>query len=139
LLVTAIFTGLRSSELRGLTWSAVDLNNRTITVRQRADEWGNIGMPKSHGGQRTVPLSPIVLNTLKEWKLACPKTELDLVFPNGAGNLERLQNFTNRFWRPLQRKAGLADQSGEPLFDLHPVRHFAASLRLARSGPAGAL
>ena len=32
--VTAILTGLRSSELRGLTWSAVDLDNRTITVRQ---------------------------------------------------------------------------------------------------------
>jgi hypothetical protein len=82
-----------------------------------ADEWGNIGIPKSHGGQRTVPLSPIVLNTLKEWKLACPKTALDLVFPNGAGNVERPQNLTNRFWRPLQRKAGLVDESGEPLFD----------------------
>jgi len=74
--------------------------------------------------------SPIVLNTLKEWKLACPKTELDLVFPNGAGNFERLQNLTNRFWQPLQRKAGLVDESGEPLFDLHALRHFAASVRI---------
>lgn len=127
LLVTAVFTGLRSSELRGLTWDAVDFEKKTITVRQRADEWGTLGMPKSHAGQREIPLSPIVLNTLREWKLACPKGELDLVFSNGGGNVERLQNLTNRFWRPLQRKAGLVDETGEPLFDFHALRHFAAS------------
>jgi integrase len=33
LLVTAIFTGLRASELRGLTWEAVDLERKVLTVR----------------------------------------------------------------------------------------------------------
>jgi hypothetical protein len=31
---------------------------------------------------------PLVVNALREWKLACPKGELGLVFPNGAGNVE---------------------------------------------------
>jgi integrase len=128
LIVTAIFTGLRASELRGLAWSAVDFNKRMITVRQRADEWGTIAMPKSHAGQREVPMSPAVCNTLKEWKLGCPRGDLDLVFPNTLGRVEALTNITQRAWHPLQREAGLVDESGEPLFNFHALRHFAASL-----------
>jgi integrase len=128
LIVTAVFTGMRASELRGLPWSAVDFEKKTITVRQRADEWGTIGQPKSHAGQREIPMSPTVLNTLKEWKLACPKGELDLVFPNTVGKVQRLSNIAHRVWRPLQREAGLVDDKGEPLFNFHALRHFAASL-----------
>ena len=36
LLVTAIFTGMRASELRGLTWEHVDFDTNVIKVRQRA-------------------------------------------------------------------------------------------------------
>jgi integrase len=128
LLVTAIFTGMRASELRGLPWSAVDFDKKTVTVRQRADEWGTIAMPKSHAGQREIPMSPTVLNTLREWKLVCPKGELDLVFPNMLGKVQPLSNIAHRFWRPLQRQAGLVDDKGEPLFNFHALRHFAASL-----------
>ena len=73
-LLTAIFTGLRSSELRGLRWADVDLDKRELHVRQRADRYSAIGKPKSELGERTVPLTPIVVNTLREWKLACPKS-----------------------------------------------------------------
>jgi integrase len=128
LLVTAVFTGMRASELRGLPWSAVDFDKRTITVRQRADEWGTIGQPKSHAGQREIPMSPTVCNTLREWRLACPKGELDLVFPNTVGKVQRLQNIIARVWQPLQRTAGLVDDKGKPLFNFHTLRHFAASL-----------
>ena len=128
LFVTAIFTGMRASELRGLPWSAVDFDKKTITVRQRADEWGTIGQPKSHAGQREIPMSPAVLNTLRESRLACPKGELDLVFPNTLGKVEPLTNITYRVWRPLQRAIGLVDETGEPLFNFHALRHFAASL-----------
>lgn len=56
LLLTAIFTGLRSSELRGLPWSAVDLDKGTLDVIQRADKYQTVGMPKSDAGHRTIPL-----------------------------------------------------------------------------------
>ena len=50
LIVTAIFTGLRASELRGLRWVDVDLDAGELTVRQRANRWGTIGSPKSDAG-----------------------------------------------------------------------------------------
>ena len=37
--ITAIFTGMRLSELRGLRWSDIDLDAGVIHVRQRADAW----------------------------------------------------------------------------------------------------
>jgi integrase len=91
LIITAVFTGLRASELRGLTWDDVDLDKAALTVRQRADRWNTIGSPKSASGQREVPLAPMVVNTLKEWQLACPKGpegRLWLVFPNGKGAVD---------------------------------------------------
>jgi integrase len=42
LLMTAIFTGLRASELRGLRWADVDLERGELSVRQRADAFGTI-------------------------------------------------------------------------------------------------
>ena len=93
LLITAIFTGLRASELRGLRWQDVDLKANEIHVRQRADRFNEIGKPKSAAGERVVPIGTFAANTLKEWKLACPKGNLDLVFPNGAGNIEVLGQY----------------------------------------------
>lgn len=118
-MLTAVFSGLRSSELRGLRWQDVDLDAATITVRQRADKWGAIGSTKSHAGQRTLPVPPVVINTLKEWKLACPAGEL--VFPNGKGNPESHSNVINRGLKPAMAKAGL------PYTGLHALRHFYAS------------
>ena len=43
LLLMAIFTGLRASELRGLRWIDVDLKRGEIHVRQRADHFNAIG------------------------------------------------------------------------------------------------
>jgi integrase len=62
LLMTAASIGLRASELRGLRWSDVDLKAGELHVRQRADAWNTIGMPKSDGSKRTIPLgSELVL------------------------------------------------------------------------------
>jgi len=96
LVITAVFTGLRASELRGLRWDDVDLDRAVLTVRQRADRWNTIGSPKSDAGKREVPLAPVVVNTLKEWKLASPTGSLGLVFPNDAGNVTTLPNIHRR-------------------------------------------
>jgi integrase len=120
--VTAIFTGMRASELRGLTWDAVDFTTKVIHVRQRADLWGTIGDPKSAAGDREIPMSPTVVNTLREWKLACPRGKLGLVFPNGNGNVESHANIASRGFAPLQRRA-----LGSVKYGLHSLRHFFAS------------
>lgn len=55
LVVTAIFTGLRASELRGLTWANVDFEREVIQVRQRADAWGRSGRPRARRAPVTFP------------------------------------------------------------------------------------
>jgi len=126
LVVTAIFTGLRASELRGLTWDAVDFKAKVIRVRQRADRYGQFGPPKSEASQRDVPMGPMVVNTLREWKLACPPG--DLVFPNRDGGLVDLSSLRTRALGPLQKAAGLTDDPLRPKYGLHALRHAAASL-----------
>ncbi|MCZ6590334.1 MAG: site-specific integrase [Alphaproteobacteria bacterium] len=128
IIVTAIFTGLRASELRGLTWDNVDFDEQTIRVTQRADRWNTIGSPKSKAARRTIPLAPIVLNVLREWRLRCPHGELGLVFPNGRGNIEAQSNVYRRGFVPLMAECGLCDEEGKPQFTFHTLRHIAASL-----------
>ena len=127
LLLTAIFSGLRSSELRGLRWQDVDLKKSVLQVRQRADRYGVIGKPKSKAGHRIVPLGPQVVNTLREWKLACPKGEAGLVFPTPSGGIA-LHNNVVRALTTTVCAAGLINSSGEPKYaGLHALRHFYAS------------
>jgi len=127
LFVTAVFTSMRASELRGLRWHDVDLEAKEITVRQRADRWNEIGAPKSKAGKRRIPLSPMVVNTLREWKVACPPSALDLVFPTNVGTVLRLTNIESQFWHPMQRACGLVDGKGKPRYGFHTLRHFFAS------------
>jgi len=127
LLIVAAFTGLRASELRGLRWHDVDLDKAVLHVRQRADRWNAIGRPKSEAGERTVPLAPVVVSTLREWRLACPNGEAGLVFPNGSGNVESLSNIHRRGIGAVQMAAGIVDGDGRPKYGMHALRHFCAS------------
>jgi integrase len=147
-LLTAIFTGLRASELRGLRWSDVDFAKREIRVHQRADRFNSIGRPKSAAGERSVPIPPIIVNALREWKLGCPKGDLGLVFPNGNGNVESHANIVNRGLIPVQLAAGVTiesdegDGEGEPILlakytGLHALRHFYASWCINRREDGG--
>jgi integrase len=148
LLLTAIFTGLRASELRGLRWEDVDLEGRELHVRQRADKYNQIGRPKSEAGERTVPMPPLVVNTLREWKLACPKGDLGLAFPNGVGKIESLANIINRGLIPTQITAGVTVDTGRTADDgkpvlqarytgMHSLRHFYASWCINRLADGG--
>ncbi|MCX5579439.1 tyrosine-type recombinase/integrase [Kaistia terrae] len=161
LLLTAIFTGLRASELRGLRWEDVDLEKREIRVHRRADRFNAIGKPKSASSERTVPAPPIVINTLREWKLACPRATsrrtdpsgkpimvLDLVFPNGAGKVEQLNNIVRRGLHPALLAAGVTieteglDEQGNhipaPKYPgIHALRHFFASWCINRKEDGG--
>ena len=138
LVLTAVFTGLRGSELRGLRWQDVDLKKGELHVRQRADRYNVMGRPKSQSGDRTIPLGPLVLNALKEWRLACPKGARDLVFPNGAGNTESHANIVTRIWKPVQIRAGVVNDKGKAKYSkLHATRHFYASWCINRKQDGG--
>jgi integrase len=154
LLITAAFTGLRASELRGLRWKDVNLKGEKIHVQQRADRLNQIGRPKTAAGDREIPIRPVVLQALREWKLRCPKGELDLVFPNGDGGIENLSNILQRGFQPAQIAAGVKvpvrDEHGKPTRDedgnqvfaakyygLHSLRHFHASWLINRKIDGG--
>lgn len=128
LIVTAIFTGMRISELRGLTWNHVDLGRGLILVRQRADDHGKLGSPKSRAGVRDIPMAPMVKNTLTAWKETVRESDMDLVFPNAVGKVQSYSNFYNRIFKPMLVENGIVDGAGEPKFAVHSLRHAAASL-----------
>src|SRR5262245_13632304 len=138
LLLTGIFTGLRASELRGLRWQDIDLRRAALHVRQRVDRYQKIGPLKSEAGERTVPLPPMLVNTLREWKLACPKSELDLAFPNQRGNPHVLTDIISRSFHPAQIAAGVINARGRAKYGgLHALRHFYASWCINRKQDGG--
>jgi integrase len=139
LLLTAIFTGLRSSELRGLPWDAIDFKKRELHVRQRVDRYGQIGWPKTKGSRRTVPLTPILVNTLREWKLQCPPCKPGLAFPTSSGRVARHGDLVRKVFIPTVKRAGLLNSDGKAKYTgLHTLRHFYAS-RLINARADGGL
>ena len=148
LILVAIFCGLRASELRGLRWADVDFEAKQLNLKQRADASHKIGKLKSKAGYRSIPCPPIVSNALREWKLLCPKGDMDLVFPNGIGKVESHGNIVERGLEPILKAAGLTEirqlkdgarrsvlgAAGEPVmveagrYGMHSLRHACASL-----------
>jgi integrase len=136
-LLTAIFCGLRASELRGLRWQDVNLDSGVIHVRQRADRYHAIGRPKSEAGERTVPAPPPVINALREWRLACPKGDLGLCFPNTKGNVETLNRILACGFWPAQIAANVTVDGKPKYTGIHSLRHFFASWCINRRKDGG--
>lgn len=73
-------------------------------------------------------------NILREWKVACPKGELnklDLVFPSPAGSVLSHSCILKDGFHPLQVAAGIAPiVEGMPMakYGLHALRHAAVSM-----------
>lgn len=144
LTLIAIFAGLRASELRGLPWRCIDLKAGSVTIDQRADFQNQIGPPKSEAGYRTIPLPPSAVAVLKAWKLACPVTDNELVFPSIAKRVISHQYLSMNLMNSIQTAAGVVqpvlddkgkpklDDKGKPvlqqLYTMHDFRHAAASL-----------
>jgi integrase len=120
-----------------------------LTVTQRADRWNDIGPPKSDAGYRTIPIGPTLARRLKAWKLRCPPSPLNLMFPAarrdrrwcsdraelGYGPIKQ-GAFSDLFLK-VQVKAGIAidtgrkDAKGQTIwkarYGWHDLRHVAAS------------
>jgi integrase len=148
LLLTAIFTGLRGREARLCQSRGPPNEDREARIRQRADRYAAIGKPKSEAGERTVPLTPMVLNTLREWRLACPKSDEGLVFPSARGRVQQHAHIIRRGLMPAQveggvvRETGERDAAGTPISiakytGLHALRHFYASWCINRRADGG--
>jgi integrase len=138
MLLTAIFCGLRASELRGLDWQNIDFKKRQLHVVQRADRYSQIGSPKTKAGNRTIPLGDRLLNTLREWKVASGGKDGQLVFGTRKGKPDGHSNILVRAFHPVQVTAGVVDSEGGPKYTgLHSLRHFFASMCINRKVDGG--
>ena len=123
LFMLAITTGARQGELLGLKWSDVDWINSQIHI-QRTFNKGRWFAPKTKASERRIDIGPSTVKALREWKLACLPTDLDLIFPNGAGQPINYSNMMNRVYLPALEKAELHK------IRFHDLRHTTASLMI---------
>ena len=66
-------TGLRTGEMIGLTWDAIDFEKRTLTVNKtlefrHGEQYWRVGPPKTQHSYRTIPLTDRAYEILKEIK-----------------------------------------------------------------------
>lgn len=144
--ITALFSGMRSSEIRGLRWPNVDLDKLVVHVRERTDRYNETGRPKSASSDRSIPIPPMLAEELRAWKKHCPKSENALVFPNTEGGFLNHTQLTRDGWGVAQVKAGVSvpgkDRAGKPIMapkysGLHATRHFYASWCINRKRDGG--
>lgn len=143
LFTLAAATGMRSGELFALRWSDVSFDADTkgrgqIYVRQSlswSKEKGDAVSqprffpPKTEAGIRTVPVPREVVTILKEWKLACPVSELHLVFPTPTGQPARRSNVLALGFEPALKRAKLRR------ITMHSLRHSYASALILHGAP----
>ena len=61
----AVYTGLRVSELIGLSWR--NINEDSITIEQRYCR-GDLGAPKSEASSATIPVNKVVIERIHRLK-----------------------------------------------------------------------
>ncbi|MEV6207185.1 tyrosine-type recombinase/integrase [Kitasatospora sp. NPDC051914] len=133
--VLAIALGMRRGEIVGLRWSDVDLDHRTLVVREQVQRIGGelySGTTKN-GKRRPIPLPRICVVALRwhrmrqdvlrhlagaEWQ------ESDYVFTTRTGRLVEPTNVYRSFRR-------IAAAAGVPVVRMHDARHGTATLLVA--------
>ncbi len=120
--VLAVTLGMRQGELRGLRWSAVQLQERRLVVRSSAtrtlDNQQVISLPKTRAGHRTLRLPEVAIDALLR-----TQRRGELVWPGSGGDPMPASSFCTR-WAAMRRRAGIRS------VQFHALRHTAATLAL---------
>ncbi len=159
MLIIMIGTGLRASELIGLTWNEVDMDRREICIAQQL-VYKNYGdgcrfhasTPKTEAGVRTIPMSDDVFRAFLEQRklnflrgipadvkvngrsgfIFTTKTGRPLM-PNGLNNA--LKNIVKAYNKSEQKAAVMEGRREElmPHISAHSLRHTGCT-RMAEQG-----
>jgi integrase len=139
-------TGTRISEQLGLLWDEVDFDAGVIRIRRILERDGTLSeTTKTDAGRRDIAMMPMLRDMLREWRVACPRTDGKLyrVFPApgrpcslsgrriGAGGPFIYQNFRSRIWEPIFKELDL------PYVSPHSARHSFISMLQERGVPVG--
>lgn len=139
----AAFYGFRRSELIGLKWDAIDLDNKMITIKHKVlninGEFYLSDTLKTQASNRTLPLFPEIEKLLLERKAEIENNKklygrsynykyIDYVFVDDIGDLIDPNYVTNQF-----RKLLLKNKLKKIRF--HDLRHSCASLLVANKVP----
>jgi integrase len=121
-------TGVRISEQLALHWPHIDIEAGVITIQSMQEINGTITpFTKTAASMREVPISPLLLELLANWKGSCPTFDSGQgrVFPSlgrvgYAGRRERpltYANYLSTYWRPALKALAL------PPVSPHSARH----------------
>jgi len=137
LVTLAATTGLRLGELLGLSWTDVDLDARTLTVRRAlARSWDGweLAEPKTPRSRRNINLPATAITALDRQR------ELQDAARDAVGDAWQDRDgliFTDAVGRPLDGRAvnktfhTLLAAAGIPAIPFHGLRHSAATAMLA--------
>jgi integrase len=127
LILTALRTGARLSELLGVVWREVDLDAGAIAITHQLSRDGKRGVVKTKTARRSISLPSDVIRELRAHKIRTPASGPDdFVFAYEDGSpLEQVA--TDRRFSRAVRRAEIA----KPLPVFHDTRHTHASQLIA--------
>jgi integrase len=126
LVLLAVSTGLRQSELFGLKWGDIDFSQGTMNVT-RSIVYGVVGSCKTEASQKAVPVHPLVADALLAWrKQSAYKKPDDWTFASRRHRGRHPfwgQAILRKYVRPVAEKVGIQKCIG-----WHTFRHTYSTL-----------
>lgn len=124
MILLAIFTGMRKSEIQALTWKDIDFLHSTISINKSWDEKKKaFKSTKTASSKRTIKVNRTILRQLQDLKA----NDSVMVFRNVFGTIPT-SNALNKCLRSIMSSTGIKKQG----FHFHSLRHVHVAYLLSK-------